>query len=191
MLLAVADTQDLAGPNGSRLTSDQQALAASVCSFVFFYVRRHFPRLKGINFDDAAGNAFLAVVRAARTYDSTYGKFSTFAGSAIYWSVIQWLTREKRRRRANGAGPVVSLDSADVAFTLTGPETDLDAPLDGRHVFDSFPVVLTPRECEVLMYRYRGGLTRLEVADRIGISSVRIGQLEEKAIKKLKSKFCG
>ncbi len=64
----------------------------------------------------------------------------------------------------------------------TCQELDVDCPIEECRYWISFP---KDRNCTLETVEKHGSLTLREVADRLGVSFVRIKQIEDKALKKI------
>lgn len=152
----------------------------------------------GDDLGDLQGEALLAVVEAAGTYDPVKGAPSTHA----WWRVRGRLTRARkkarawwrlaRRTHATAGPPSVTTFSVLGARTGRRPQDlaayarraeDPDAALDAAEAVAAvLRVMPNPRHREVLRLVLGEGWTHVEVAARWGVTKTRVGQVLAAAV---------
>jgi RNA polymerase sigma-70 factor (ECF subfamily) len=153
--------------------------------FVKSLVKR-WPPPPGIDPEDYLQTAYLGLMKAAETYDPGKGTPTTWIG----WAVRAELTaaRRKARRgtvRLEDCGP----DEGAPLDPMDHREADPADQAAGNERADGLRTAvagLPPQERDVISMRWFDGLTLREVAAKLGISKTRCGQVEERAIQRLR-----
>jgi RNA polymerase sigma factor (sigma-70 family) len=147
---------------------------------VFNCVKRHSERLKsGIDKAQLLERGYMSLLSAVDGFDPWMGhRFSTYACNAITRSFFN---------RTKLSCSLVSIEEAnDVASKI--PDDNSDLWIERMQVAlktDS----LSPREKEVLKYRFNDKLTLKEVGDIWGLTKERVRQVQMEAMSKLRDKL--
>ena len=168
----------------ARLYARNTALAGLVLS--------RFPSLPWEAREDARGAALLALWAACQRYDGARGfTFSTFACGCIKNAVLNHL----RQRRQQGQIPVVSLETpigdgeSDLADMLADTQAEKPgAALLDRAGFDALLAGLPSRQQAVLRAVYAEERPLSEIAEGMGVSKARAGQIHLQALAALRKR---
>lgn len=157
--------------------------------------------------DDMFSEGFLGLVRAAETYDSTLGAFSTHAFWWIRQNVLRGVSNQSRtvrvpchrleQHRAAGTSPARTLsldatmgeDGAAYVDRLSYEDETDPAELHDHRVLESMLSVLDTREQAIVRARFWGERTLSDIGRDFGVTRERIRQLEAIAIKKLRAQM--
>jgi RNA polymerase sigma factor (sigma-70 family) len=179
------------------LTDERRALAESHRRFACWIVKRRFPHLAGQDLEEATAVSLAALSRAAKFFEPSDGfTFRTYAGTCCVRDVLRWLLREGKRgfyqvgRRVKVASLNAALDPSGftLADVLAAPENDLDRNPDAAAIVAAF-AELTPRRRQVMRAVYVEGLTRPEVAKRLGIDRSAVAQMVKLSLEQLRERF--
>jgi RNA polymerase sigma factor (sigma-70 family) len=109
---------------------------------------------------DAVQDAMLAAWRTAASYDPARGQVSTWLLTFVHRRAVDLVRREDRRRT----------EPLDEAVAPSGEATDEAAELRAeRRRVQSALAQLSPDQREALELAYYGGLTQVELAERLGV----------------------
>lgn len=155
--------------------------------FLLKTVTEFHSRHNNLDFDDLVSEANIGLMRAAEKYDPATGnRFLTYAR---YW-ILQSLTRLSDQHSISvSLDEPVSTPSGDEGACLGDlvcPVTvDFIANLQARELLEVIEK-LPQRHAKILMHRFgafgRRRMTLQEIADRYGITSERVRQIESKAL---------
>lgn len=151
-------------PSGKRkkkkLTRKQQELAADAVEYIPQAVRAFAKSYPGVHARlariDAVGVAQLAIVRAARTYDSSKSKPSTYFTAAIFNALLKELARETRH--GYGSSRRVPLETAESEQAARQQVLDVAAAV----------AALREEDRKLVIARYVSNCTYEEMAEEHG-----------------------
>ena len=150
-----------------------------------------------IPFEDLKQEAYLALLSNIDKYDPSRGAIEPWMRSIISRTITNLLSTSRER---------VEKDSLHEILEDT-PDPSLEHPSDvsgsilrgfyhvpginplqtSKDLLESILVHLTPRQREVMILRYKDGMTQAEVADHLSISKQRVSEIERISIRKLKT----
>lgn len=124
--------------------------------------------------DDVRQEALVALMGAARTWDSSSGRrFSSYAWCRVQWHLTDWMRGEYRRRRR----PTCPIADA------VGPDV---GPIDARDFVEVALRRLPRYEAEVMRSIYIDELNQRETAQRMRRSRASVSQLHSDAIERVR-----
>lgn len=180
------------------LPPEKQALAAANVNLIHGYLRKYPPPdIRGMDYDDWYGVVAEGYMVAVRLYDTTKGAFATLAYTAMRSYVRRKITHEKRLMRKVPCGTV----SLDMPTTESGDCSLGDMIPSGENLAEDYEERAEQQERlellrsaldslddtlrRVVEMRMQG-MAQREIGKEMGLSHTRIGQLEAKAIRKMK-----
>jgi RNA polymerase sigma factor (sigma-70 family) len=164
-------------PN-QRLTDEQRDLAATCFKMAVSLARSN--SRSDDDLEECYDASFRALIGAARKYDPSRAKFSTYAHIGI--SLGLRTQRIKASRRKNHCWYTDHIEQYDEGYD--DPEFDDEKVSSG--IIASALEQLPDREREIVTMRLIDGKTLKEVGERFGICKERIRQIQEAATKKLR-----
>ena len=147
-------------------------------------------------YDDLFAAALAGVWRASRKYDEARGEWKKYAIYCSIRAITDYLrgpegvwtragrvrTREKTNQFVGVSGPRPSYAPPDPAAPPFRPEEDGRIP---RELLRSLPA----RDARVLLLRFEDGLFQKEIADFLGYSETRIGQIVRGAVGEIRQRM--
>lgn len=182
------------------LESDQQALVEDHMPLVVFIAKR-FTANNSIELQTAISDGTLGLISAAKRYDSSHGKFSSYAYSRILGSMRdEQRARSKMRWDRKWEPPVfTSLDA--MARNVNGidamdklpaivdhSESALDRLLsdEKNEAIRKAITYLTPREQQIITRHWLDKVSFNSVGVEIGLSESRVCQIAARALRRLR-----
>jgi RNA polymerase sigma-70 factor (ECF subfamily) len=134
--------------------------------------------------EEATQDAFLAVWRAARSYDTSRGTLKTWLLSMVRNRSIDWLRREARHDRD------VEIDDALVARLEASERTEQQVAVreesrQTRQLLGSLP----DNQRQVIELAYFKGLTQTEISKKVGIPLGTVKGRQRLALTKMHGKL--
>jgi RNA polymerase sigma factor (sigma-70 family) len=115
---------------------------------------------------DVVHDAFMALWRAPEAYDPARGAFRTFFLSLVHHRAVDTVRREERLRRRQDRA--ANLEPLAVEDTAEGVIDAADIEVRRREVRAALET-LPPEQRQVLELAYFGGMTQVQIADRIQV----------------------
>jgi RNA polymerase sigma factor (sigma-70 family) len=143
-----------------------------------------YARPRGFSRDDLVGEAFLAVVQAAPTYNPARCEVATFVWCAMKWRLLRLL-----RRQPIHLVPLATNDEGKVLDEPAAPD-EPDGGEDREHVAQLLRCLRRQERLVVELYFGIGhgdALTCEAVGERLGTSRARVQQILSGALKKLRA----
>lgn len=157
---------------------------------------------RGIETDDLVNSGYFALLAAVKTYDPIHGKFSTWLGLYLKTAFADATGYRTERQRKDPLRNALSLDTplddedsdvigdlqADPAATVPFEDVDEEIYLHQLHqVLDETISQLPAVEADILRRHYWEQQTLEDISVVIGRSTERVRQLEEKAIRTMRT----
>lgn len=142
-------------------------------NLVYHMIHKHYPTF--IHNEDVIQEGFVGLCNAARLWDETKSKFTTYAGRSIVNQIRMYFKREMKQPDTLSLDLDVKSDegSTTVVHEII-PDTYTSSMYDIVE-FDTFSESLTKREQEVLAL-LKKGITQTDVGNRLGISQQSVNQ---------------
>lgn len=150
-----------------------EALHHCLFPWITRLVWKHYhPPLDFQDAEDVASEVVTQVWRYASRYRGSYAE-----ASARRWILQMAHHRASRRLKALRQPLLLSLEDCAMSPTLVrAPKRGLEDALDLQQTWARFLASCTPRERQILRWRYEG-LTLAEIGQRLGISGPRVHQV--------------
>lgn len=152
--------------------------------------------------DDLISIGIIGLIKAVNTYNPTKGnRLVTYAAKCIENELLMMLRSEKKKNKEVSLNEPIGTDKEGNTISLIDViENDgIDALKQIENAEDVVRVreyvesVLTPREKEIIVWRYgldgRKAMTQKNVGATLGISRSYVSRIEKKALKKLEKAF--
>jgi RNA polymerase sigma-70 factor, ECF subfamily len=133
---------------------------------------------------DVVHDAFMALWRAPEAYDPARGAFRTFFLSLVHHRAVDTVRREERLRRRQDRA--ANLEPLAVEDTAEGVIDAADIEVRRREVRAALET-LPPEQRQVLELAYFGGMTQVQIADRIQVPIGTVKTRTLAAMRKLRS----
>jgi RNA polymerase sigma-70 factor (ECF subfamily) len=115
---------------------------------------------------DVVHDAFMALWRTPEAYDPARGAFRTFFLSLVHHRAVDTVRREERlRRRQDRAANLEPLAVEDTAEGVIDAADIEDRRREVRAALETLP----PEQRQVLELAYFGGMTQVQIADRVQV----------------------
>lgn len=150
-----------------------------------FFVRKYFPNNKPGSFlyDELAGEARVALWRAAKEYKPELSKFSTFAGVCILKALFKYYSRVYKKQ-------CIVFDSLFDSSIVDSWESDLDTELIALRSIEKAEAKKAVKEgYPILDMYFFQGLTQDAISKQIGKSQAIVSRIINKDLDKLKRKL--
>jgi len=167
-------------------TQSRDALIQNNLRLAIWVAKRY--RGKGVEFSELIAEGFLAVIRAANTWNAELSRFSTYATQAIHWACKKAVTKrrgfspsliciEDIRHLLKSNRIPVAVDSEDFSHPLISPpfydETKASIKLINAIVKD-----LPQRSRLIFRLRFHDGISTYDASNVVGLTHQRISQIE-------------
>ncbi|MFQ9514957.1 MAG: RNA polymerase sporulation sigma factor SigK [Eubacterium sp.] len=152
--------------------------------------------------DDLLSIGIIGLIKAVNTYNPTKGnRLVTYASKCIENELLMMLRGEKKKNREVSLNEPIGTDKEGNTISLIDvmENNEIDALKQMENAEDIVRVreyvnqVLTPREKEIIIWRYgldgKEPLTQKKVGTTMGISRSYVSRIEKKALEKLKKAF--
>lgn len=151
--------------------------------------------------EDLISIGTIGLIKAISGFDNSKGtRLATYAARCIDNEILMFFRNQKKTAQDVSMSDPIDTDKDGNALTLIdviADDTDMIENIDTRikiqHLKTYMNEVLTPREREILIYRYGLGgtkeLTQREVAAKLGISRSYVSRIEKKAFGELRRRF--
>lgn len=181
------------------VAADRDRMIESVQPVVWFIVRRYFGStpVHIATHDDLFQAGMLGVVKAARRWDGSRAKFSTYAALRARGEIIDYLRSLTGHRRASGSPPLpVSLDEV-VSIESDGYKTTRADSLADPAAEEAYEIAaiaqllrdaldkLPARDRAVIELRVMGGVRNTEICGALGVVESRISQIVRRGLERL------
>jgi RNA polymerase sigma factor (sigma-70 family) len=161
----------------------REALIIETMPAVKMIAARIFRRLPSwIDLEDLISEGYVGLVRAANMFDSTKGKFRTFAGRLIFGAIVDYLRSGFNRSAGRNEDPLQCADSLDSLEVCTD---DCSRLVEMREAFRLALEQMKPQERECTILHGIFGENLKAVGQRWGASESRAVQVWTKAKGKL------
>ena len=152
--------------------------------------------------DDLISIGTIGLIKAISTFDpSRTSKLSTYAARCIDNELLMMLRSRKKCSREVSLYEPIGTDKEGNEISLLdiieSPPVDVienySTQQDILHLLSSIKSILSPKEYQVICYRYgifnEPELTQREIAARLDISRSYVSRIEKNALKKLRTLF--
>jgi RNA polymerase sigma factor (sigma-70 family) len=140
---------------------------------------RTFARRAGYPVDDIVQEASIAAWVGLDSYDASKSQPWTYAAHCIHWHLLTYWRRAHNKSR----------------FADNRPATLTDEPADHRlneygssMEFEELISVCSEVDRDVVLLRYRDGLTQQETGERLGITHQRVQVKEKRALGRMRER---
>ncbi len=152
--------------------------------------------------EDLISIGTIGLIKAISTFNYERGnRLATYAARCIDNELLMYFRGKKKTSREVSLYEPIGTDKEGNQINLMDvvESTDRDIfeiiELKGntQRVYEMLPKVLSPREQEIIEWRYglynRRPVTQREIADKLGISRSYVSRIEKRALEKLKGCF--
>lgn len=156
------------------------------------YLKGNYRQFIINNYDDLVQECYIAMLKAAQTYDASKAQFSTYAGICVSNCI-----KMAMRRYKNTKGRVSSLDEAyridddgkeyDVYSKIVDESVSFTERVEDMEIVDQFYEFIDgedQRTKALINFRFKEDKPQYEVADLLGISRSYVNRLEHKILKR-------
>ena len=160
------------------MTPEQEALVVDNLGLVHYVTRRHSRwMLAHMEYEDLYQVGAIGLIKAAKSYDRSRGKFSTLAARCIYMTQANEMRKlQKSKRQAPQS--LIYLDAPikdngqPIGDLIAAPDQDaIDLRIDVQAVLDGLP----ERERRIVALR-RQGVSQQKIAKRLGVTQPSISR---------------
>lgn len=170
----------------------RERLASDGLRLIAFFVGLHVARYPGDDREELEAEAAYEMARCLDRFDPTLGNLSAF----VRWACVRGFSAAQRRRQRDRRLGLCSLDApaADglpLRDAIAGSD-DPDAAAARAQRHEAMAALrralphLTDRQREILTGRYFEGRSTSDLGEALGVSIARVGQIERKAVQKLR-----
>ena len=165
------------------------------------YIAKKFDNT-GVGVEDLISIGTIGLIKAIDTYDSKKGKrLVTYASRCIENELLMLLRQNRKHAREVSLFEPIGTDKEGNEISLLdiieSPPVDVienySTQQDILHLLSSIKSILSPKEYQVICYRYgifnEPELTQREIAARLDISRSYVSRIEKNALKKLRTLF--
>jgi RNA polymerase sporulation-specific sigma factor len=157
--------------------------------------------LDASNQDDLVSIGTIGLIKAIDTYDINKNiKLSSYASRCIENEILMHFRNIRKSSQDLSLNDTIDTDKDGNPLTLmdiladdSNIDDDIDTKLHLQVLNKYIDSALTPRERQVILYRYglmgRRVMTQRELAKMLGISRSYISRIEKKALEKLRDKY--
>lgn len=157
----------------------------------------------GEDLEDLISIGTIGLIKAVDTFDVSKGRLATYACRCVDNELLMMMRSRKKISREVSLYEPIGTDKEGNEISLIdiieAGQVDVVEQITNREnlvkMFELMHKCLTPREREILVYRYAllGGreLTQNEVGERLGISRSYVSRIEKKALGKMKKGLTG
>lgn len=172
--------------NTQPLTQEQRALVEANLGCVGWFLRAHNDIIRTFGYDDAFQTGCLGLMKAARNYDESRGKFSTLAMIEIRNAIFTTIREGKAAKRAPRSGNILSMEANVVATKhasepTTVQDTIADPGLSPEDAYIHNEMLAIAREIlesdDLLRAFYADNKKQLEIAAEIGATQSWVSRL--------------
>ena len=152
--------------------------------------------------EDMISIGVIGLIKAINTYDISKGhRLVTYAARCIENELLMMLRQEKKTSKNTSLYEPIGIDKEGNEISLLdiieSPPVDIienySTQQDILHLLSSIKSILSPKEYQVICYRYgifnEPELTQREIAARLDISRSYVSRIEKNALKKLRTLF--
>ena len=152
--------------------------------------------------EDMISIGVIGLIKAINTYDISKGhRLVTYAARCIENELLMMLRQEKKTSKNTSLYEPIGIDKEGNEISLLdiieSPPVDVienySTQQDILHLLSSIKSILSPKEYQVICYRYgifnEPELTQREIAARLDISRSYVSRIEKNALKKLRTLF--
>ena len=151
--------------------------------------------------EDLISIGTIGLIKAISSFNSTKGtRLATYAARCIDNEILMYFRNQKKTAQDVSINEPIDTDKDGNALTLidviaddTDIIEDIDTKLKVQRMKKYIRESLSPREQQILIYRYGLGgtkeLTQREVAKKLGISRSYVSRIEKKAFSILRKQF--
>ena len=151
--------------------------------------------------EDLISIGCIGLIKAIDTFDAGKGRLATYACRCIDNELLMLIRSKKKISREVSLFEPIGQDKEGNEIHLVDiieqQQTDIVEEMERdnniRRLLDLFDRCLTPREKEIVTWRYglggRKAITQNEVGEKLGISRSYVSRIEKKAVDKLKAAF--
>lgn len=138
---------------------------------------RSFARRAGYPADDIVQEASIAAWVGLDSYDASLSQPWTFITRCIHWHLLTYWRRAHNKSRFADTRPA----------SLTTDVTDhRENEFSGSLEFEELLTVCSEVDRDVVLLRYRDGLTQQETGERLGITHQRVQVKEKRALNRIR-----
>ena len=198
--LAPAQEQALLRELAAGSESAKQTLIERNLRLVVYLARRF--ENTGIGMEDLISIGTIGLIKAISTFDiDRSARLSTYAARCIDNELLMMLRSRKKCSREVSLYEPIGTDKEGNEISLLdiieSPPVDVienySTQQDILHLLSSIKSILSPKEYQVICYRYgifnEPELTQREIAARLDISRSYVSRIEKNALKKLRTLF--
>ena len=151
--------------------------------------------------EDLISIGCIGLIKAVNSFDSGKGRLATYACRCIDNELLMMLRSRKKLSREVSLYEPIGTDKEGNEISLLdiieSPPVDIienySTQQDILHLLSSIKSILSPKEYQVICYRYgifnEPELTQREIAARLDISRSYVSRIEKNALKKLRTLF--
>lgn len=139
--------------------------------------------------EDLIATGYIGLVKAAKTYKSSKGAFSTYACACIHREITSLLLTNDRKKRKSAAGTVY-LDQLDHTDRIVADQEDFTEQIEARFIAKEALSILEDKYRVIVeMYFGLNGYrphVYTEISAKYGVTQQRIGYIIRNSIKQMK-----
>lgn len=173
-----------------RSDEDVAELVASNKRLISFAVHRWRRRFGYLEFDDMEGIAALAVFRAAKSWDPSIAKFSTYATRSIYNLLAGANAKAASRRAMDGNGNFQDKIDPDA---LPSSKACRSEQMERREVLDevmhAVNMLLDPLDARIVRAKFMEELPLVEIAERFNMPLSHVMLILQRSLERIRDDF--
>lgn len=151
-------------------------------------------------YDELFQLASIGLIKAYNTYDVAKGfNFMTYLGRVVTNEILQFNRKSRKHAAVQSTETVIHLDKNNNEFTVSeiiADETNYEELVLDKIDKENLPVKirslinsLSPREKEVIIYRYIHGLEQKAIGEKLGISQSYISRVIKDGLEKMRKNY--
>lgn len=155
----------------------------------YHIVNTYFPAFRGD--EDIYQVAVIGLIKAARSYKSTEGKFSTWAGVCIQNEIKMELRKRKKFYSEVSVETALAEDADGHQMTIEQlliQEAYVDDRILADEIIDIIKTTLTAKELKVFLLLWQGS-SQVEIGNQLGFTQSYISRVRAKIHRKLTKKY--